>query len=402
MMNWKFVLTAATASMILSCTHKETRTPAAVSIKDVISDRGVKAFSDIIGGDSPINPYRRPMKIDFYVDGDKDYLSETAKKALHQALTDSLLDKSGQGLAKVVASNLKEQMVENFVKTMRFYKLINVGLQMDISFLPEPNQKDSLESEMNSNQLVRFDELGKLSQKWTALETNTRTQSLYNNSVLVPVTSGQADLVGGAVTLYIEILDATPKFKLPRLTKNGVKGYIRYRRYYRMNEELAAKTTCDKYVISSQRAGKNVPLFYTLDMYKNFNIKNIVPTDETLEIFPGLLAKNSDGRHELMPKKDGKNGKSIPTGAFQVQEKTGALDQVTFAVEKIVYDLKDKSLDRRKSDVKMVSFDSRRSYDHPVDEGQALYNAKVNFFKKCESSLEKALKFDEIVQGDLL
>lgn len=387
--------------LCLNCTHKTSRAPAGRA-KLVITDEQIKALAEIFGTDSPANSYRHPMRVNFYTNRDKKYLSETAKKALQEALLESLGGEvPEQGLGKAIAGNLKNAMIENFVKTMRIYKIINTGLQVDLSFVPQANNRADYDSELSSNQLVRLSETGKLAGKWDSLESSTITESLYNNSVYIPSAKGEADYIGGIVSFYVEILDTTPGYKIPSITKNGVKGFFRYRRYYRVNKDVEKSMNCDKFAVNFKRSASNVPLFYTVDLYKNFNLKNMIPTAETIEVFPGLLATTSAGRPELMPTSLEKVGKSIPTATFVVDHKGNFSGDISFSLKKLVYDLKDKSLDRENSEVDLVNY-----YSHGdgglVEQESALANARRTFFKKCEKSIEKLLGLESLVQGGTL
>lgn len=400
--SFKTALVACAAMTVVHCTHKEVREPA--SVKNIITDGEVQALGDLLGGDSPLNSYRHPMRVQFHTNGDGKYLSETARKALNQALIDTLgVENPEQGLAKLAAGNLKDALVENFVKTLRVYKIINTGLQMDLVFAPVPNQKGTFADEFSSNQLIRLGETGRLSQKWDQIEKETVTGNVYNNSPYIPAKQGQADYIGGALTMYVEILDTKPKFGLPSIKKNGVKGFVRYRRYYRLNRDVQKTATCENFTMSAKTSGSGVPLFYTVDLYKNFNLANLIPTEETLEIFPGLIASMNEGRSELMPDNYEKSGKSIPTGSFVVEQKRNVSGEVSFSLKKIVYDLKDKALDRSRTKVDLVEFHSRRNNgDSMAEESSALSSASSSYLKKCESSMEKFLSLESLVQGGLL
>ncbi|WP_415064314.1 hypothetical protein [Bdellovibrio sp.] len=385
----------------LYCSHKESRLPASGG-KPLITDGETQALSDLFGSDSPSNGYRHPMTVSFHTNSDKEYLSNTAKKALQEALIESLGgDVPEQALGKVVAGNLKEAMIENFVKTMRVYKIINTGLQVDLAFVPKANNRNDFSAELSSNQLVRLSETGKLSGKWESLERSTITGSLYHNSVYVPARQDEADYIGGMMSIYVEILDTSPKIKIPSITKNGVKGFIRYRRYYRLNKNLAKSLSCDNFAVNVTRP-EGVPLFYTVDLYKNFNLKNLIPTEETLEVFPGLLATSSEGRNELMPRSLEKAGKSISTATFAVEQKRNISGEVSFSLKKLVYSLKEKSLDREKSQVDLIRYYSSGEGGGVGMEDSALANARRTFLKRCESSVEKLLGLEAVVQGGLL
>jgi hypothetical protein len=282
-----------------SCTHKEVqeREPAATSAAGIISPDEGRILAQLIGGDSPVRNYRHPMSASFHTNNDKKYLTETAKKALQEALAESLgATDPEKGLAKIVVGNIKAAVIENFIKTLRVYKIVNTGLQFDIAFAPKANNPKDFDAQLASNQLIRLDETNSLSAKWEQLEKGSFTDTVYKNSSLIPTSGKDANYIGGVATVYIEILDANPKIRLPNPVKNGVKGFIRYRRYYRVQQDHAQKVTCDKYTLSSNRAGEGVPTFYTVDLYKNFNLKSLIPTPETIEIYPGITQPTLVGR----------------------------------------------------------------------------------------------------------
>lgn len=384
-MKKKFVMIACASLLTAHCSHKETREPAGT--KTILTDDEAKALSDLISTDSPLNPYRRPMKIEFHIDGDKEYLQQTAKKAFREALAESLGgDTPEQGLGKVVTTNLKNELLENFVKTLRIYKLFNTGIQVDISFLPEPYQSYDLTPELASNQLVRFNEVGKLSRKWQELQTPV-TNKVFSNSFFVSKSQEDSDYIGGSLTLFVELLDTDIKVKLPNPAKNAVKGFLRYRRFYRLNNEPQKAAECEGYSLTFKSDGPRVPLVYTVDLFKNFNLKNISPMEESLEIYPGFLASNNEGRKELMPDILTTAGQSISLGQFFIYQKQSASWAPGFRIRKLVFDLKDHKLDAERSSVEQEKISA---------------HDRKNYFKKCEKSLKTYLKLDSILPGGVL
>lgn len=383
-MKKKFFLAAVASLIAAHCTHKETREPA--NVKNILTNDEAQALSNLMDTDSPLNPYRRPLKIQFHTSGDQEYFRQTAEKAFREALTKSLTEEGPeQGLGKSVTANLKEELFENFVETLLIYKIINIGIQVDISFLPEPYQNSDFSPELSSNQLVRFNEVGKLSRKWDALETPV-TNDLFGNSFFVPKGQGDVDYVSGVLSLYVEILDMDPKLKLPNTIKNAVKGFVRYRRFYRLNSEPQSVAECGEFALSYKSDGPRVPFFYTVDLYKNFNLMNISPTEESLEIYPGFLASNNEGREELMPDVYEKAGRSISVGQLLVNKKQNSASP-GFRLKKLVYDLRNKKLDFENS---------------VFEQGKSLTSERRDYFKKCEQSLKTFLKLDAVVPGGLL
>lgn len=390
------ILSLCAAVLAAHCAHKETpRTPS--SLQDIFTDRETQALGQILGEDSPTEKFRRKMKIEFHTNGDKKYLAETSYKSVQSALAETLGEENpNQGLAKLALGNVKSEVIENFIKTLKVYKLVNLGLQFDLNFAPIPYQS-SFAPELSSNQLVRLDEIGGLSKKWEQMESHGFVNQLYANSVLVRQ-QDTADYIGGSISIFVEILDTKPKLGLPKIAKNGVKGFIRYRRYFRVNPALSAGL-CSGFS-SNIILGSRIPVFYTVDLYKNFNLKDIIPTEETLEIYPGLIASTQEGRSELLPETGGKYV-SLPTMRYQVGFKKMSSES-EFVVKKLVYDLKDRKFDVQRSEIEMTSFRSLSKNMRSNEEAEAKSAARREYFQKCQGVLEKQLMLNQIIPGGVL
>ncbi|WP_413577563.1 hypothetical protein ACLVWU_04145 [Bdellovibrio sp. HCB290] len=389
------ILSLCAAAMVVHCSHQEVRKPS--SLPNVFTERETQALGQILGGDSPTEKFRRVMTVDFNTNGDAKHLSETAKQSLQNALAKTLGEENPQqGLAKLAMGNIKEEVIENFIKTLKVYKLINLGLQFDLNFAPKPYAAN-FGPELSSNQLVRLDEVGGLSKKWSLLESQGFTQQIYANSVLVNKDQN-ADYVGGQISIFIEILDTKPKLGLPKITKNGVKGYVRYRRYFRVNPTLSAGT-CNGFGSVVAVSG-NVPVFYTVDVYKNFDLKNLIPTEETLEVYPGLIAATQEGRPELLPESSDKYS-SVSTMRYMVNQKK-MMAHSEFLVKKLVYDLKGRKFDVERSEIEMTSFRSWAKNPRANEESEVKSSARREFFNNCQGVLEKQLMLNQLVPGGIL
>ncbi|MNJ91315.1 hypothetical protein D3C87_89660 [compost metagenome] len=394
------------AGMLLvstQCTHKsvmenDTREPA--GLENLVEKYELQALSQLFGNDSPLGPVRRKMSVSISTSGDGKYLSETAKKALQEALVKTLSgDGSEQALAKVAAGNIKAAIINNFIKTLKVYKIVNVGVQADLTFTPEPNSRGNYDAELASNQLVRLDEKGKLSQKMEALENFKFSNTFYNNSAYIPQAGKDFQYVGGMMSLYFEILDSSVNLKLPNPFKNGVKGYVRYRRYYKTENQPNPRLACSGFKMSSKRAGEKVPLFYTVDLYSNFNLSNIIPTEEALEVFPGRLVTGNEGRPDALPKDGARLGKSITTASYAVESPRLSTGAVSFGIKKIVYSLKEKSIDLNRSEVDVLQYIPSTDQD---DQAMAVGNARRTFLKACQSNIKKDFYINSLVEGGTL
>lgn len=364
------------------------------------SQSGLRAVSEILGSDSPLKPYRHPMQVRFYVNGDQDYLGKKAKEALNQALLETLNgDVSEEGLIKALGANVQDAVLDKFVKTLRVYKLINTGLQMDLLFIPQENSIRDLGPQLSSNQLVRLSETGRLDKILTDLQSQTVIGNLYRYSSLVPsVSGGGVTYLGGAVSLFVEVLDTGFKIKIPNPLKNGVKGFVRYRRYYRVDENRADSFSCGDYKVSKTIEKNGIPLFYTVDLYKNFNLENLIPTDETIEIYPGLLVATGEGRSELLPDSTKETGKSVIAASISVEKTSN--QKTKFRVRKLVYEPESKrlDLDRSLSALVPVRADSSK---RPHEKRPNMYHEQKKFLTSCAQQLENNLAVSAFLQEKL-
>lgn len=346
----------------------------------------VQALRELFGDDSPTAAYRHRLKVDFYTNKDKTYLGATAKKAVAEALEKTLVENKDGSLTAEALENLKSAFIANFVTTLRLYKIVNTGLQLDLTFIPEANKKSDLDEEFENNNLIRLDKVGGLSAEWKKLESGSYLDSIYRNSASVPVKK-KSDYIGGTISFYVEILDATPGFGRP--SKNAVKGFMRYRRYYRMNRAFAAKRECQKLVLGAQPRNSG-PSFFTVDIYKNFNLANLMPVTENLEIFPGYLVATGEGRTELAAFGNKGVGKTVRTTNFIVQDKSPR-SVGSFYLKKLSYSLAEKRWDLAGSEIGPVTLQG--------DTSRALYEGRVKLFKQCESSLPGYLNLTDLGAG---
>jgi hypothetical protein len=137
-----------------------------------------------------------------------------------------------------------------------------------------------------------------------------------------------------------------------------------------------------------------------VDVYKNFNLKDIIPTEETLEIYPGLIASTQEGRSELLPDTGGKYV-SVPTMRYQVGQKK-MMAESEFVVKKLVYDLKDRKFDVERSEIEMTSFRSMTKNQRMSEEDEVKSAARREYFQKCQSVLEKQLLLNQVIPGGVL
>ncbi|MCM2277831.1 MAG: hypothetical protein NDJ89_07115 [Oligoflexia bacterium] len=331
------------------------REPASAGLTEFFKGVDGKLLSDFFQLDTRGKQLRYRVQSRLWTSMDDEYLQEQARRALNDAIARTLETKdiekrSGEepSLASRLKGNLMESFLEEFVKTWKFYKIVNGTLQLDLYFLPERDSPSDYGPELASNGLVRMNDTGSLAARLRELDEASFTRRIHAAGKFVPG-KGFADgdplrYVGGVITLNIKILDSRwkPLQKLlPSPRKNAVKGYIRYRRYFAGRELAASDGACGKGAFEGNAAGDR---FTTVDVYKTFNLEKLAPKAERLEVFPGRIMAPNKGEDELLPSGSDFVGKTIHGGDYRIS--AGAADH---RVRSLVYSISDGRFDSRRS-----------------------------------------------------
>jgi len=356
---------------------------------------------------------RFTVRAKLWTDLDKPYMQENLKSALEDAVAKTLDPASGASpLTQVLKKNLMSEFMQHFVYRLGVLKLVNGTVQVDFHFLPESDDAQTLVQEMASNQLVRFGAVGTLGKQLADLDSWSVTQQVRDMTPKI-IALRQAVgkdmenvLVGGTVSLYLKLLDTHWRISkpIPNTGKNAVKGFVRYRRYFVRPSALPSQAAaCEDPLVKLDRLEwdskkSNPAQFYTVDVYKSFNLKGMIPEPDTVEIFPGRLLAGNEGRSDLLPKGHGFNGKSLRSGSLVLGGllKSGS-EQIRFShkVDKLVFQLDkqafDGGLSKMQASVELADGSSEASMDM-LAQVQRAQESIHRMLDKCGAALVKDLK----------
>ncbi len=289
---------------------------------------------------------RYEMEPRFWTDKDEDFLRERLFKTFNETIHGSLEDKqSGEHkdivLTALVRKNLSESFLKNFVKTIHVHNLINSTFQFDLFFTPKMEPNLDFVTELATNQLIHLEDRGSLykdvsSPKLSQLESVLAAKKMPFD--------GNSQYVGGSLSLWMKVLDTAwnPLKPIPNPKKNAVKGYIRFRKYIRINKKVSPNSSNDLVrMLHVAPTRENTPIYYTLDIYKSFNLENLSPKLDRLEVFPGLLIPNTPRKGSALARLIDKGESDIETGTFTAIGKVNATD-FEARLKKLVYDYKKK------------------------------------------------------------
>ena len=150
--------------------------------------------------------------------------------------------------------------------------------------------------------------------------------------------------------------------------KNAVKGYVKYRKYYRVNKKIHTNFTENKYsyVLESRKTG-NEPLMMTVDTYKVFNMANLAPKLDRVEIsFGKLLPHKTDKGFWLtrpfvkMFTKEKETGRLL-VGVYEAGKSKA---KATIKVKKLIFSFEDNRFLDSDIDVSGAGLKNRKIKEH--------------------------------------
>ena len=298
----KFYVTIASLFFVSACSHRqpvEKREPAS-SLDNL--DNHVAFVREFVSPNSEGKHIRYKMSFSFNTSMDKAYLKETAQQAFEYAVAKTLgvsekmlQEQNGRdSLLNRFKGNLTEALLQEFVKTLYVYKILNGTIQVNLQFSPEPDSPYSMQNELANNHLVHFGDTNSTWQKLDVLlnqsATNQSANLVHNPLVKENVQKEGKAFIGGNITLWLKLVDLNwEPFKqpIPRTRENAVKGFIRFRKFYIAEHNAFPKLICPQ-----------VKPLVTEDTYLNFNIANMKPT----------LASRTTTKGRLLPLHEGIEG----------------------------------------------------------------------------------------------
>lgn len=305
------------------------------------------------------------LSLNFRSDKDKPYVKKTLEKSLQETIRKSLMqvdqttsdqgiESHDKGLLSLIKGNLVHELVANFVKTIKVYKIANGTFQIDLNFIPRVEEEFGFSPELSTNELVDW------SIKDSLLEELEKEDIPLHQKILetpVPSSSGTYQYKGGQITIWFKVMDMVPQLKLPSLIpspkKRAIKGFIRLRRYYRAPElantdpfiedkdfrlnmvHFASLKKKNRYGVSEN--------FVTADLYKEFDLENPRPTLDRVELHFGKVLPDNFHKNNLIGRLFAYKEKTIETsklniyGALKYHDKEYIFES---HLSKLVFDFK--------------------------------------------------------------
>ena len=111
---------------------------------------------------------------------------------------------------------------------------------------------------------------------------------------------GEKQYQGGSITLWVKVLDTAwnPLKPIPNPKKNAIKGFLRFRKYLRVNRKESIEALKGPvellHITPSDEGG---PIYYTVDLIKTFNLQELTPKLDRLVGRSGVLRRHPDRCH---------------------------------------------------------------------------------------------------------
>lgn len=283
----------------------------------------------------------------FWTDQNEEYLEKKFRQTVDESIVSTLREKESAGnepvLSSLIKKNVSEAFVRNFVKTIQVHNLVNATFQFDLFFTPRMEKNIHFRKELASNQLINLDDNGQLYQMIAPSENEVEGQVATILRTQVPF-DGERQFVGGSMTLWFKVLDTAwnPLRPIPNPKKNAVKGFLRYRKYIRVNRKVSI--TSQKGLVDMIHIApmlENTPIYYTLDIIKTFNLGDLTPKLARLEIYPGALEPNNVHKGSVLHRLFSRGEETIETAHYNAHGKVNG-SPFTARLEKLVYDFEDK------------------------------------------------------------
>lgn len=324
--------------------NQQERTPA-----NFLTDIETDLYKDYFLPDKFRNYLDYDVQIRFSTDKDKTYINEKATEALHAALSKSFMelnagDDPSATLSALVKKNLVAEVMDKFVKTLYVYKIFDGNFQVDFIFTPRAINSINYHHELSTNQLVNLEETGTLYDKLTRKQISL-TEQIKNNPV--PNNGDLYQYIAGAISINLELADMTPAFKVPDPKKNVVKGEVKFRKYYRINDRsllnFSVKKkdfTVDTVHLKDEKDSKEHMM--TVDVVKKFNLKEIIPKNDRIEISFGEITDLKIEKRNLWSRFMAfVNGENITTSSLNFYGKYEG-EEYKAKINKLVYSFEDR------------------------------------------------------------
>jgi hypothetical protein len=352
------------------------RSPASFNPDETLD---TKLLQDYFVVDSMGKRVRFDLTTDFLTDKDNQYLADKGREVVEKTLLQTVGGLSAAGDAKVSATallkqNLTKNFINAFIKTLRIYKVANGTFQFNINFTPKADSSSDYSLQLSTNQLVGLSETGRMAQLLSQPEIKTPHAIIEAN---IPVSDELYQYVGGHITLWIKVLDMNwSPTNVPSIKKNAVKGYVRFKRFYRINQPK--EIPLEGVTISSQQGDAQ---YMTVDLYRKFNLAGMLPKLDRMEISYGKLIFNYFDDPSFFSKIFPKKREEITSGKFAldgVDSSSGKEKKYSVDLSRLEYDFESEQFAYR-------AFDLANSFSN---------NRQRNLAKKLRNSLIEGLQLE--------
>ncbi len=329
------------------------RNPA--SVLDQLSPE-IEIYKDFFSTDTYQKRVSYEMDVKLRTDVSEEYLRKKAELALHDSFRISFekmreAKEKDPPLVNLFKEGLIESFTTHFVKTIGALRLVNSTFQIDFSFVPKIHKDFNYVPELSSNQLVQWNDTNSFYDELTKEDQSLQEQIL---KAKIPSNKEGYQYYGGQLSIWLKILDTHPRFDIPDPKKNAVKGFLRFRRYYKANAIADLKPflrgqdlKMESVKVEMEKGKKD--FFITVDVFKEFSLGSIMPKLDRMDIHFGTLQPDNLYKNSFIGMIFTNDNGTIKTGEIKIKgefkAEDGSLYPFRTSLERLSYDFNKKSFD---------------------------------------------------------
>ena len=329
------------------------RNPA--SVLDQLSPE-IEIYKDFFSYDSYQKRVSYDLDVKLRTDVSEEYLKKKAELALHDSFRISFekmkeVKEKDPPLIGLFKEGLIESFTTHFVKTIGALRLVNSTFQIDFSFVPKIHKDLNYIPEFSSNQLIQWNDTGSFYDELTKGDLSLQEQILKTK---IPANDKPYQYYGGQLSIWLKVLDMHPRFDIPDPKKNAVKGFLRFRRYYKANDIADLKPflrgqdlKMENVKIEMEKGKKD--FFVTVDVFKEFSLGSIMPKLDRMDIHFGTLQPDNLYKNSFIGMLFTNDNGTIKTGEIKIKGQfkadDGSMQPFRTTLERLSYDFNKKSFD---------------------------------------------------------
>ncbi|OUR96299.1 hypothetical protein A9Q84_08045 [Halobacteriovorax marinus] len=375
--------------------------------KEINKKRTIASFKDHLEFDAyrdyfltnSFNKYLNfKMTTGFWTDKESEGLRRKANVALHNSFIQTFEEQSNSSssVSELFKKSIVENSISKFVNTLYLFEVMNGKFQIDMNFTPQFIQNLTYENELSSNQLV---DIKRLNLKEELKEiSKSQIQTIIETPI--PHVNEKYQYSGGSISIQLNIIDLkwNPKKSMIDPKNSSLNGHIRFRRYYRANKlsdlglDIEGKTLKVEMFQLRKKEGESNN-YITVDLYKTFDLNNMSPKRDRIEINFGKLLSNSPKNGTWLRNVFDDREDHYETGDLYLHGKykshaTTIKTQVK--LEKLIYSFKEKSFSKKS---KIIVLLKGRIPTH-INRSREKFNIKKELREDLADKIVKSLKLD--------